>query len=65
MPTPLLPQIASKDKDFRYMATSDLLNELQKPGFKVDAELGRRLGQVVLTQLEDASGDISGLAVKW
>ena len=59
------PQIASKDKDFRYMATSDLLNELQKPSFKVDVDMGRRLGVAVLTQLEDSSGDISGLAVKW
>jgi cullin-associated NEDD8-dissociated protein 1 len=63
--TPRAPQIASKDKDFRYMATSDLLNELQKPTFKVDVDMGRRLGVAVLTQLEDASGDISGLAVKW
>jgi cullin-associated NEDD8-dissociated protein 1 len=47
------------------MATSDLLNELQKPTFKVDADMGRRLGLAVLQQLEDTSGDISGLAVKW
>lgn len=58
-------QIASKDKDFRYMATSDLLNELQKDTFKADGDLERKLCQVVLTQLEDTSGDISGLAVKW
>jgi cullin-associated NEDD8-dissociated protein 1 len=58
-------QIASKDKDFRYMATSDLLNELQKDSFKVDGELEKRLSSALLTQLEDASGDISGLAVKW
>ena len=62
---PPSPQIASKDKDFRYMATSDLLSELQKDAFKVDAESERRLSQALLTQLEDASGDISGLAVKW
>ena len=47
------------------MATSDLLSELQKDAFKVDAESERRLSQALLTQLEDASGDISGLAVKW
>ena len=47
------------------MATSDLHNELQKPGFKTDAEMERRLCSAVLLQLDDASGEISGLAVKW
>ena len=47
------------------MATSDLLNEMSKDTFKVDSETERRLSQALLTQLEDASGDISGLAVKW
>ena len=47
------------------MATSDLLNELQKDSFKVDSESERRVSQALLTQLEDTSGDISGLAVKW
>lgn len=55
----------SKDKDFRYMATSDLLNELQKDMFKIEQDLERKLCQALLNQLEDASGDISGLAVKW
>ncbi|KAK9861770.1 hypothetical protein WJX84_007141 [Apatococcus fuscideae] len=60
----ILDKIASKDKDFRWMATSDLHNELQKPGFKTDAEMERRLCSAVLMQLDDASGEISGLAVK-
>eukprot|EP00195_Chlamydomonas_chlamydogama_P007020 CAMPEP_0202892974 /NCGR_PEP_ID=MMETSP1392-20130828/2632_1 /ASSEMBLY_ACC=CAM_ASM_000868 /TAXON_ID=225041 /ORGANISM="Chlamydomonas chlamydogama, Strain SAG 11-48b" /LENGTH=1235 /DNA_ID=CAMNT_0049577131 /DNA_START=157 /DNA_END=3864 /DNA_ORIENTATION=- len=60
----ILEKIASKDKDFRYMATSDLLNELQKDTFKTDADTERKLCMAVLHQLEDASGDISGLAVK-
>lgn len=61
----ILLQIASKDKDFRYMATSDLLNELQKDNFKLDTDTERKVSQIVLQQLDDASGDISGLAVKW
>lgn len=61
----VMEKIASKDKDFRYMATSDLLNELQKDTFKVDQELEKKLCGVVLTQLEDPSGDISNLAVSW
>lgn len=60
-----LLQIASKDKDFRYMATSDLLNELSKSSFKVDSDLEKKLCSVIAVQLEDTSGDISGLAVKW
>ncbi|KXZ56874.1 hypothetical protein GPECTOR_1g789 [Gonium pectorale] len=59
----ILDKIASKDKDFRYMATSDLLHELQKDTFKADAELEKKLCAVVLNQLEDPSGDISNLAV--
>lgn len=47
------------------MATSDLLNELQKDTFKAEGDLEKKLCTVVLNQLEDTSGDISGLAVKW
>lgn len=61
----ILEKIASKDKDFRYMATSDLLHELQKDTFKADSELEKKLCGVVLNQLEDPSGDISNLAVSW
>ncbi|XP_024525263.1 cullin-associated NEDD8-dissociated protein 1 isoform X2 [Selaginella moellendorffii] len=60
----ILEKIASKDKDYRYMATSDLLNELQKESFKADSETERKVSQIVLQQLDDASGDISGIAVK-
>ena len=58
-------QIASKDKDFRYMATSDLQNELAKDNFKTDGETEKRLCKAIIQQLDDISGDISGLAVKW
>jgi hypothetical protein len=36
-------KIASKDKDYRYMATSDLLNELQKDTFHTDGETERKI----------------------
>ena len=58
-------QMIGKDKDFRYMATSDLLGELNKDGFKVDFDLELKITNVILQQLDDASGDVSGLAVKW
>lgn len=57
--------MTGKDKDYRYMATSDLLNELNREGFKADADLEIKLTNTVLQQLEDAAGDVSGLAVKW
>jgi hypothetical protein len=58
-------QVQSKDKDFRYMATSDLLAELSKDTFHVDAEMEKRLCGVVAVQLEDQSADISALALRW
>jgi len=57
--------MTGKDKDYRYMATSDLLSELNKESFKADQDLEPKLTSTVLQQLEDASGDVSGLAVKW
>lgn len=60
----ILEKMTGKDKDYRYMATSDLLGELNKQGFKADAELEGKLTNTVLQQLEDPSGDVSALAVK-
>lgn len=57
--------MTGKDKDYRYMATSDLLNELNKDGLKLDTDLEAKLSNIVIQQLDDAAGDISGLAVKW
>nr|XP_009762524.1 PREDICTED: cullin-associated NEDD8-dissociated protein 1 [Nicotiana sylvestris]XP_009762525.1 PREDICTED: cullin-associated NEDD8-dissociated protein 1 [Nicotiana sylvestris] len=62
--TNILEKMTGKDKDYRYMATSDLLNELNKEGFKLDVELEGKLSSTVLQQLDDAAGDVSGLAVK-
>ncbi|KAI4963486.1 hypothetical protein ZWY2020_014029 [Hordeum vulgare] len=63
--TGILEKMTGKDKDYRYMATSDLLSELNKESFKADQDLESKLTNIVLQQLEDASGDVSGLAVKW
>jgi cullin-associated NEDD8-dissociated protein 1 len=62
--TNILEKMTGKDKDYRYMATSDLLSELNKEAFKADQDLEPKLPTTVLQQLEDASGDVSGLAVK-
>lgn len=47
------------------MATSDLLNELNKDSFKPDSDLEIKLSNIIIQQLDDAAGDVSGLAVKW
>lgn len=62
--TGILEKMTSKDKDYRYMSTSDLLNELNKEGFKADADLEAKLSSILIQQLDDVSSDVSGLAVK-
>ncbi|CAN6910277.1 unnamed protein product [Brassica oleracea] len=60
----IIEKMTGKDKDYRYMATSDLLNELNKDSFKLDSDLEMRLSSIILQQLDDVAGDVSGLAVK-
>ena len=60
----LLMQITGKEKDYRYMETSDLLNELRKYTFKADKNLDIKISKTTLQQLDDVVGDVSGLAVK-
>ena len=50
--------MTGKDKDYRYMATSDLLSELNKESFKADQDLEPKLTITVLQQLEDASREM-------
>ena len=57
---------ACSDKDFRYMATSDLLVELQKPTYKPDSEIEeKKICKCILKLVNDQSSDVQGLAVKW
>lgn len=49
----------------RYMAASDLATELQKDQFRVDAELEKKLCSAIVARLDDSSGDVSNLAVRW
>ncbi|PON60377.1 Coatomer beta subunit [Parasponia andersonii] len=62
--TSILEKMTGKDKDYRYMATSDLLNELNRDNFKADADLESKLSTIIIQQLDDVAGDVSGLAVK-
>ena len=47
------------------MATSDLLNKLNKDNFKADSDLEIKLTSIIIQQLDDISGDVSGFAMKW
>ena len=55
------------DKDHRYMAVSDLLTDAQKPMWKAPASVNdtSKLLDAVLKRLDDSSGDVSALAIKW
>jgi hypothetical protein len=58
-------RLSPRVQDYRYMATSDLQGALEQDGFKADDQTERTLARLILQQLEDPSGDISSLAVKW
>lgn len=60
----LLDKMASSDKDFRYMATNDLMTELQKDSIKLDDDRERLVVQSLLRLLEDKNGEVQNLAVK-
>ena len=57
--------MSSSDKDFRFMATTDLMTELQKSSIKLDDEIERKIVKMLLNLLEDKNGEVQNLAVKW
>jgi len=59
-----LEKMNSRDKDFRYMATADLVVELNKDSFKMDADSEKKITTMVLKLLEDNSNQVQELAVK-
>ncbi|XP_076864497.1 cullin-associated NEDD8-dissociated protein 2 [Brachyhypopomus gauderio] len=60
----LLEKMTSTDKDFRFMATNDLMMELQKDSIKLDEESERKVVTMLLKLLEDKNGEVQNLAVK-
>ncbi|CAG8545270.1 6413_t:CDS:10, partial [Paraglomus occultum] len=60
----LLEKMDSSDTDFRYMATNDLMNELQKDVFNIDEPLERKVVAKILILMNDANGEVQNLAVK-
>lgn len=62
---PCFFQMTSNDKDFRFMATNDLMTELQKDSIKLDDDSERKVVKMLLRLLEDKNGEVQNLAVKW
>lgn len=60
----LLEKMTSADKDFRFMATNDLMSELQKDAIKLDEDSERKVVKMLLKLLEDKNGEVQNLAVK-
>ncbi|KAM6980352.1 cullin-associated NEDD8-dissociated protein 2 [Aplochiton taeniatus] len=60
----LLEKMTSTDKDFRFMATNDLMIELQKDSIKLDEDSERKVVAMLLKLLEDKNGEVQNLAVK-
>ncbi|CAN9512592.1 unnamed protein product [Ophioblennius macclurei] len=60
----LLDKMTSTDKDFRFMATNDLMLELQKDSIKLDEDSERKVVSMLLKLLEDKNGEVQNLAVK-
>jgi len=42
----LCEQMTSSDKDFRFMATNDLMSELQKDSIKLDDDSERKVSHI-------------------
>lgn len=59
----LLEKADDWDKDERYMATSDLCNELQKD-IKIDAAMEQRICAAILKRLDDQSNDVQSKAIQ-
>ncbi|XP_027135040.1 cullin-associated NEDD8-dissociated protein 2 [Larimichthys crocea] len=60
----LLEKMNTTDKDFRFMATNDLMLELQKDSIKLDEDSERKVVTMLLKLLEDKNGEVQNLAVK-
>eukprot|EP00871_Galdieria_phlegrea_P003870 jgi/Galph1/4484/GphlegSOOS_G3190.1 len=62
--TTLLDRLESRDKDFRYMAASDLLMDLQKGSLQLDPIVESKLCAALLKGLQDSSSDVQSIALK-
>lgn len=49
----------------RFMATSDLMAELQKDSIQLDEDSERKVVKMLLRLLDDKNGEVQNLAVRW
>ncbi|NXJ76146.1 CAND1 protein, partial [Trogon melanurus] len=57
-------QSTSAECSFRFMATNDLMMELQKDSIKLDEDSEKKVVKMLLKLLEDKNGEVQNLAVK-
>merc|ERR1719487_668474 len=60
----LLEEMGNWDKDKRFMAASDLMQEITNSNQALEIHIQKRVCQAFLKQLEDQSVDVQGNAVK-
>ena len=60
----LLKKTQHHDKDERYMATSDLTNELEKVDGLLDSSLQTPIRDAILKQLDDVNNDVQAQAIR-
>uniref|UniRef100_A0A669PHL7 Cullin associated and neddylation dissociated 2 (putative) n=1 Tax=Phasianus colchicus TaxID=9054 RepID=A0A669PHL7_PHACC len=59
-----IPQFHFCYISFRFMATNDLMMELQKDSIKLDEDSEKKVVKMLLKLLEDKNGEVQNLAVK-
>lgn len=58
--------MGNEDRDFRYMALNDLINELQRKRLaNLDEAIEGKVVRAVLGLLEGKNAEVQNLAVKW
>ncbi|KAI8366037.1 armadillo-type protein [Radiomyces spectabilis] len=60
----LLEKMSNEDRDFRYMAVNDLINELQKDTFSLEPMIEGKVVRAVLALMDDKNSEVQNLAVK-
>lgn len=60
----LLEKMSSNDKDLRFIAVSDLINDLQQKTFELDDNSQHRIVQCVLQLLNDTNSEAQNQAVQ-
>ena len=57
--------MGSEDADFRFMATNDLITELQNPTFTIEENTEKKIVDKILLLMKDKNGEVQNIAVKW